>query len=379
MYTSGNEAATAKDKVPPLDWSPPAQAESEHNPNIPLATDGYWAMSEQLVQSVVTACTLAGTKAAEAYETARPQLEAGAAFAAEKTAEGIAMAVGAYEAAKPTIEAGIETAGTKATEAYEAAVPTIEAGMDTVRPQLEAGSAFAAEKTAEGIAMAVGAYEAAKPTIEAGIETAGTKATEAYEATVPTIEAGMDTVRPQLEAGSAFAAEKTAEGIAMAVGAYEAAVPTIEAGIETASTKANEAYETARPQLEAGAALAAEKTGYMAEQAHVGIALAAERYDAVCSPPPLSKMVLQDEASKPLDASDVQTARGESAVAEVRRLRQLLHAASGLPKQTDAAQAEESTVVEGEQGSVEDQEEANELAQHLELATTRKEADNDKV
>ena len=317
MYTSGNEAATAKDKVPPLDWNPPAQAEPEHNPNIPLATDGYWAMSEQLVQSVVTVCTLAGTKAAEAYETARPQLEAGAAFAAEKTAEGIAMAVGAYEAAKPTIEAGIETAGTKATEAYEAAVPTIEAGMDTVRPQLEAGSAFAAEKTAEGIAMAVGAYEAAKPTIEAGIETAG--------------------------------------------------------------TKANEAYETARPQLEAGAALAVEKTGYMAEQAHVGIALAAERYDAVCSPPPLSKMVLQDEASKPLDASDVQTARGESAVAEVQRLRQLLHAASGLPKQADAAQAEESTVVEGEQGSVEEQQEANELAQHLELATTRKEADNDKV
>merc|ERR1712153_2010 len=105
--------------------------------------------------------------------------------------------------------------------------------MDTVRPQLEAGTAFAAEKTAEGMAMAVGAYEAAKPTIEAGIETAGTKATEAYEAAVPTIEAGMDTVRPQLEAGTAFAAEKTAEGMAMAVGAYEAAKPTIEAGIET--------------------------------------------------------------------------------------------------------------------------------------------------
>jgi len=328
MDTSGNEA-TAKDKVPPLDWNPPAQAEAAEQSELPLATDGYWAMSEQLVQSVVTACTLASTKAAEAYETARPQLEAGAAFAAEKTAEGIAMAVGAYEAAKPTIEAGIETAGTKATEAYEAAVPTIEAGMDTVRPQLEAGSAFAAEKTAEGIAMAVGAYEAAKPTIEAGIETAGTKATEAYE---------------------------------------------------TAGTKATEAYETARPQLEAGAALAAEKTGYMAEQAHAGIALAAERYDAVCSPLPLSKLVLQEEASKPLDASDVQTARGESAVAEVRRLRQLLHDASGLPKQVDAAQAEESTVVEGEQqGSVEDQDEANELAQHLELATTRKEEDNDKV
>merc|ERR1712166_186248 len=246
--TSGNEA-TAKDKVPPLDWNPPAQAEAAEQSELPLATDGYWAMSEQLVQSVVTACTLASTKAAEAYETARPQLEAGAAFAAEKTAEGIAMAVGAYGAAKPTIEAGIETAGTKATEAYEAAVPTIEAGMDTVRPQLEAGSAFAAEKTAEGMAMAVGAYEAAKPTIEAGIETAGTKATEAYE--------------------------------------------------------------TARPQLEAGAALAAEKTGYMAEQAHAGIALAAERYDAVCSPLPLSKLVLQEEASKPLDASDVRTARGE--------------------------------------------------------------------